>query len=263
MPSAHNRHGPVPNRFRKSSRRRYRLATGVFNPLTITGLHLWYDFSDITTLFQDAAMTTPVTANGQAILGVTDKSGSGKHLTEATNGPAYTVNIQNGQSVARFDGTNDVLKNASITASATQTLFSVLVKRTAPGATGSSAIVMTGTYPAFTDSDDSATDWVYFRNAALGNVAITGATATSWGILTHAYASAASLEIFYNGTSAVTLDPHDAVTTATLFQLGFDTGVPANVDIGECLLYTGAALSAANRLAVERYLGSKWGITVA
>ena len=46
-------------------------------------LRAWYDPSDLTTLFQDAAMTVPVTAAGQSVAAMRDKSGNGRHLTQA------------------------------------------------------------------------------------------------------------------------------------------------------------------------------------
>ena len=42
---------------------------------------VWYDPSDLTTMFQDRAGTTPVTAPGQTVGYVLDKSGRGNHLT--------------------------------------------------------------------------------------------------------------------------------------------------------------------------------------
>lgn len=44
----------------------------------------WYDVSDMSTLFQDAAGTTPVTAVEQPVGRMLDKSGRGNHATQAT-----------------------------------------------------------------------------------------------------------------------------------------------------------------------------------
>ena len=44
----------------------------------------WYDFDDFGTMFQLSNGTTPVTAVGQPVGRVNDKSGNGKHLTQAT-----------------------------------------------------------------------------------------------------------------------------------------------------------------------------------
>lgn len=45
----------------------------------------WYDPSDISTLFQDAAGTTPVTSTGDPVGLMLDKSGNGNHATQAVS----------------------------------------------------------------------------------------------------------------------------------------------------------------------------------
>ena len=53
----------------------------------------WYDPSDLTTMFQDSAGTTPVTAAGQPVGCILDKSGNGFHATQSTaaSRPTYGV----------------------------------------------------------------------------------------------------------------------------------------------------------------------------
>ena len=53
----------------------------------------WYDPSDLTTMFQDTAGTVPVTATGQTVARINDKSGRGNHLTQATaaSRPIYGI----------------------------------------------------------------------------------------------------------------------------------------------------------------------------
>lgn len=52
---------------------------------------VWYDPSDLSTLFQDSAGTTPVTADGDPVGLMLDKSGNGFHAVQATAGnrPVY------------------------------------------------------------------------------------------------------------------------------------------------------------------------------
>lgn len=52
---------------------------------------VWYDPSDITTLFQDVAGTIPVTKDGDPVGLMKDKSGNGNHATQSvsTARPAY------------------------------------------------------------------------------------------------------------------------------------------------------------------------------
>lgn len=73
----------------------------------------WWDPSDITTLFQDSAGTTPVTASGQPVGRISDKSGRGNHLIQATaeNRPTYTEAGTLRYLV--FDGLTDALSVAS------------------------------------------------------------------------------------------------------------------------------------------------------
>lgn len=47
-------------------------------------LGAWYDITDTSTLFQDSAGTTPVTATGQPIGKIVDKSPNAAHATQAT-----------------------------------------------------------------------------------------------------------------------------------------------------------------------------------
>lgn len=55
---------------------------------------VWYDPSDLTTLFQDDAGATPVTTPGQTVGRILDKSGRSNHATQATESqkPIYGIN---------------------------------------------------------------------------------------------------------------------------------------------------------------------------
>ena len=62
--------------------------TSVFSPASLFAAGeqgVWYDPSDLTTLFQDSAGTTPVTAVEQAVGRMLDKSGRGNHATQSTS----------------------------------------------------------------------------------------------------------------------------------------------------------------------------------
>jgi autotransporter-associated beta strand protein len=79
--------------------------TNIWLPATLgTNLVNWYDASDISTLWQNTAGTTAVTANGQTVLRWNDKSGNGNHLTISSGGPAYTTGVMNSLPVVYFNG---------------------------------------------------------------------------------------------------------------------------------------------------------------
>lgn len=76
----------------------------------------WYDPSDITTLFQDTAGTTPVTAAGQSVARINDKSGRGNDATQATLAQQPTYQIDgNGRPYLLFDGVDDSMVTPTIT----------------------------------------------------------------------------------------------------------------------------------------------------
>ncbi|MBI1173374.1 hypothetical protein GC209_18455 [bacterium] len=74
----------------------------------------WYDPSDRATLFQDNAGTTPVTAAGQSVGRVLDKSGRGNHLVQITAAqrPTYQIDAT-GRPYLAFDGVDDNLVTAA------------------------------------------------------------------------------------------------------------------------------------------------------
>lgn len=75
----------------------------------------WYDPSDFSTLFQDAAGTTPVTAVGQPVGRINDKSGRGNHATQSTAASRPTLQQDsNGLYYLSFDGTDDGMATPSI-----------------------------------------------------------------------------------------------------------------------------------------------------
>lgn len=76
---------------------------------------VWYDPSDFSTMFQDTAGTTPVTATGQSVARINDKSGRGNHATQSNSSFQPTLQIDgNGKYYLLFDGSNDYLSTSSI-----------------------------------------------------------------------------------------------------------------------------------------------------
>ena len=87
---------------------------------------VWYDPSDLTTLFQDDLGATPVTTPGQTVGKMLDKSGQGNHATQATSTqrPTYGINPIVGTRnlltyTEQFDNAAWSKTNTTVTANAT------------------------------------------------------------------------------------------------------------------------------------------------
>ena len=142
----------------------------------------WYDPSDLSTLFQDAAGTTPVTAIGQSVGKVLDKSGNTNHATQATAGNRPILRQDSlGFNYLDFNGSSSFLATASAQFSAADKLsvFSATTQNN-----GSISIILelsqnvnsnTGTF-YLVSSEASAGD-LSFRNRGNGPNQIGGASA--------------------------------------------------------------------------------------
>lgn len=96
-------------------RRKNRKAGGIhlpFTPLDLfkNGEHgAWYDPSDLSTLFQDAAGTIPVTADGDPVGLMLDKSGNGNHATQSTSARRPVYHTDGVMHWLEADGVNDFM----------------------------------------------------------------------------------------------------------------------------------------------------------
>ena len=75
-----------------------------------------FDFNDLSTMYQDAAGTIPVTGVGQPVGKVLDKSGRGNHATQTTSAkrPILQRNTTTGAYYLAFDGVDDSLVTNTI-----------------------------------------------------------------------------------------------------------------------------------------------------
>lgn len=69
----------------------------------------WYDPSDISTLFMDAAGTVPVTADGDPVGMMKDKSGNGNHATQTLSASRPTYRTDGVKKWLQGDGVDDYL----------------------------------------------------------------------------------------------------------------------------------------------------------
>ncbi|MDR0182409.1 hypothetical protein [Lysobacter arvi] len=105
----------------------------------------WFDPSDMSTLFQDAAGTIPVTRVGQPVGKVLDKSGCGWHLTQATatRRPVLQQDAR-GRRYLKFDEIDDALTTPAQVLSGGTHLFAVGAKITHPSPWGTYCRIVFG-----------------------------------------------------------------------------------------------------------------------
>ncbi len=213
-----------------------------------------YDFSDITTLWQDTGRTSAITADGQTIKGVSDKSGNAKHLSDAT-GAVYKASIQNGLSIARFTAASSNKLAYTVGTSIVQpcTAF-IVVNQTKPGA---NAWHVAGSGSALAGGMNASGQYIMYA----GNTIITGASDRS--------AVFHSLGYVGNGASCIIYCDAASEATGNAGTQGFPTFAPiigshtgsgafTTGDVGEVLIYN-SALSSGDVTIVNNYLKAKWG----
>jgi len=236
-------------------------ASFAFDPSSVPGLVAWYDFSDATTLFTDTARTTPVSADGQSIKGVTDLSGNALHLSEATNAPTYKVGIHNGLSIARFVGASSQQLGSPSSAlipaaSGSFMYFAVLTELNATVANAKFAATANWT----TGGGPSAADFRFTTNAILDYTFAGIFASDTLTLLSCLLDSSVDVNLWQDGTSegvvAGTTFKSDGAMTLLVGTSGganFWTG-----DIAELLIFEPEV--SASRTDIEGYLLDKWGL---
>jgi hypothetical protein len=119
---------------------RGRANSAVFAPASLFAASeqgVWYDPSDLNTLFQDNTGLIPVTAVGQSVGKILDKSGRGNHATQAvpTQRPTYQID-GTGRPYLLFDGVDDGMVTNTITPAIDKVQVFAGVRKLSDAATG-------------------------------------------------------------------------------------------------------------------------------
>ena len=230
-----------------------------FSPLSLSPAQ-WFDFSDISSLFQDAARTTPVTADGEKIGGIADKSGNGKHASQATDGnrQTYKTSVQNGKSAVLCDGVANhrYAHNLTLGAKACTLFFAISMDAQAG---------YRGIYSS--DGDGSANETNVFSKMSANNWGTYGAGAdrpansniqsAGWKLLTVSRVAAGTGTFYLNGVADGTFTNSQGQSSTG--HLGGGLGYSQEIAgyVGEVLVFS-RTLSDVERMSVEAYLTSKW-----
>ena len=243
-------------------RRRADAWPGAFLPSSITGLQLWLDASDGSTLFDATSGGSLVAADG-GVARWEDKSGNARHATQSTSAsrPLRKTAIQGGKDILRFDGSNDFLQY-SVPLGSSLTFFAVATPSSTSVAYMIGSTSQNGA-PSFLSRwtiDGSVRDWHWY-NSDLSKVIATSAPGFSVIAVTHA--DGGSMFSYVNGVEASTNNAVSNVNGRTMATIGSANTVPQNPyggDIAEFLIYD-SVLSSDDRASVTNYLLAKWSIS--
>ena len=137
----------------------------------------FYDPNDLSTMFQDAAGTIPITAAGQLVGLIRDKSGRNNHAyqTASASRPILRRNATTGAYYLAFDGVDDFLvtNNINFTATDKVSLFAG-VRKLSDAATavvaelGTDSITVNGTFGLFAPAGTGVTKFQFLSRGATG-----------------------------------------------------------------------------------------------
>ena len=254
-----------------------RAIAAAWSPTDLTALAAWYDPSDLSTMFQDAAGTTPVTAAGQPVGLILDKSGNGHHASQTTSTARPLFQIDgSGNAHLVFDGVDDYLSTSPINLTGTDkvTVFSgswVLSSNTAIFYETSTSALSGGAF--YATSNEQATNIGTFLVSGTGG----GGVKTLTGQPAHAVTTAQFSAVFTTAIDAAAANVNGVAQSMGVFYSGSSTGnfgnhplfigarsggvAPFNGNIYSLIL-GGTAYDAATVLAAETWVADKTGVTL-
>ena len=206
-----------------------------------------------------------MSSDGDAVYQVSDKKNN-HNLLQATESdrPLYKTGIQNGLSVIRFDGTNDIIATAAgiVIGSAARTLF--VVAQTA--GTGSAAHIVSEGNTSASGSLYVLTTEIAVRVNDGSRVFDTAFGTTNFAILTVQNPTSGNADNISAWLDGVPLGITSTVTRGLAipdvgYRIADDTtGDFTAMDFGESV-YCDAVLSTADMNSLGSYLGTKWNIS--
>ena len=238
----------------------------------------WYDPSDLSTLFQDSAGTTPVTASGQPVGKMLDKSGRANHAVQATAARRPTYTEGSGLSWLAFDGVDDAMATAAIDFTGTDkmSVFAAIYK---PSDSGQKIIceltsksTNAGAFSLFTGDTNTSRRFAWSTadpQAFIGTANFAGAVTAVQSVLFDRAGATTLTQIFprVNGaiptlTEVVNANPEGSFANDVL-HTGSRNGAK-DFFHGNMygLIVRGAASTAAEVASTEVYLATKSGVTL-
>lgn len=228
-------------------------ASGGFNPKSITGLQLWLDASDAST----------ITLNGSTVSEWRDKSGNARHVLQSTASlqPSYVTNGINGRPAVAPDGEDDRLSLASSISAFEPKYVAGAFKPISDN--GGPWVKVGGDYDGIglgqgaTTLDSNGYNIVVIHEAIAWKNSGLAMTQNDAVVVSYEYET--SLFRSHPYGSADLSD--SAIISATNISIGGYLFRYSDGYVGEVLIYN-RVLGEAERSKVEKYLGAKWGVAI-
>ena len=243
-----------------------------FAPIDISGLQLWLDAADSSTLYNATAGGSLVTTDGSAVARWNDKSGNNRHATQSTANarPLLKTSIKNGRNVVRFDGSNDFMRLSSVVESNPSQLTIIAAIKPSSGdcffahRSEQTRLIQLALYVPGTSVD------FLLRGSAnqIQNVSSLRFTNNTYYIVNAKFDKTNNNHQVWlnnNTSGANTTNFGNQTFTATANFIGASStnGAAASsfggFDLCEAIIYN-TALTTTQRQAVETYLNTKWAI---
>ena len=243
-------------------------AAGGFNPKTISGLGLWLD----------ASADSSLTFNATTVSEWRDLSGNGRHFAQGTGASQPGTGTLNGRRVLSTTGSQLMTGNAA----------SLEILRNVPGATIIAAASLTSgdaqnLIQVSNGTNAAQARALMGRNNAVGGFCAAGRRLDANSFAGTGYSAGAGSDVYtaildYANSDAFVFAGGTQRASTTSFQTDGNTSDTASLGVslfatplganfctatlGEVMIWP-RALTATERVTVERYLGRKWGITLA
>lgn len=235
---------------------------------------VWLDPSDLSTLFQDDAGTTPVTAAGQSVGRILDKSGRGNHATQATaaSRPLYQVD-SGGLGYLLFDGVDDFLITPTITPNIDKVQVFAGVRKLSDAATGLlvESVLDNGTFYVAAPESTSIMYSSLSRGAVPASTTlradITSGPAPDTAVITATHDIAGDLStIRRNGVAGTNATGDKGTGNFLAYPLYIGcrggTSFPFNGRLYGLITRFGANLTADQISQIERWMAQRTGVTL-
>jgi hypothetical protein len=226
------------------------------------GPALWTPADITTALWLDAADASTVTTVSGAVSQWNDKSGNGRHVSQATAGsrPPYVASGLNGKNIVRFD--SDFLSaSAYNNPTSSYSIFDVTIREATLGGLGAIIGYQTSTSRAFAGFRDDNTLWHGAGGSSLSNVAF--ATSAGAYLFEYSIGSTAVSTLRVNAVVRNTITGYTETAGGSAHELGQGGGtgpIEGLVSIAERVLIS-SVISTDTRQRIEGYLAHKWGLT--